>query len=273
MENTQDNLFEGIPSLEDENGMQNYVTEQDIQAATEGLPSEPAMLQQSPEPAAKNPTEYTEPVYTKAQVDALIAQQLQQQQNYMQQAQQNAQRQQSQAYNSNYVNADNYQAIEAQKQDIINRLRANGVPEARIQAALNEGRQRSTLNLRMNAIEQQLQAQQYQKEESAFVDKMVGFGNKFGLTENDLVTFANKAYSQGMNVAQIPAEYLENVFRAVYPQQYAVRMQRMSTNANTQLYGGVSVNETPRASASKAEDAYVEAFLRGSMPNQYKINK
>lgn len=293
MENNQDNIFSGIPSLNDEAGFNDFVTQQGVQSATEGLPTPPAMLQgneqgqvqpqvqpqTNPEQNALNPMgNQEEPTYTRAQVEALIAQQTKQYQDYI--ASLNGTRQnvpgvpgaQGAQGNRGYVNANNYQAIEAQKQAIISQLRANGVPEERIQNALNEGRQRNAMNQRIAMIEQQLQQQQYQKDEAAFIDKMTGFGNKFGLTEDDLVTFANKAYSQGINVAQVPAEFLENIFRAVYPQQYAVRVQRMSNMPNSQLYGGVSISEAPRAAASKAEDAYVEAFLKGTMPNQYNNN-
>ena len=72
----------------------------------------------------------------------------------------------------------------------------------------------------------------------------------------------------------MPNVDLETVFKAVYPEQYAIRIQRMSPTNTSQIYGGTSIPEGNRALASKAEDAYVEAFLKQTMPNQYgMLNK
>ena len=48
----------------------------------------------------------------------------------------------------------------------------------------------------------------------------------------------------------------------------------MTPTNSPQIYGGTSIPESSRANAAKAEDAYVEAFLKGAMPNQYgMLNK
>lgn len=129
------------------------------------------------------------------------------------------------------------------------------------------------LEQRMAMIEQQLRSQEYKQAEAAFIDKLSGFGNKWGLSEQDLVTFGNAALEKGINIA-MPNVDLETVFRAVYPEQYAIRAQRMTPTNSSQIYGGTSVNEGNRATANRMEDAYVDAFLKHSMPNQYgMLNK
>ena len=96
---------------------------------------------------------------------------------------------------------------------------------------------------------------------------MTTFGNKYGLTENDLVTFGNVAMSKGINLTTV--NDVEAVFRAIYPEQYAIRSQRIAGAPASQIYGGASTPEAPRAAANKLEDAYVDNFLKQAMPNQY----
>ena len=124
---------------------------------------------------------------------------------------------------------------------------------------------------KVTQIEQYLKQQQYKAEENAFISKMTEFGNKYGLSENDLVIFGNKAMEKGINLVNVSD--VELVFKALYPEQYAIRLQRMSNTPTSQIYGGSSVPEAPRAAASKVEDAYVENFLKHSMPNQYGMFK
>ena len=104
------------------------------------------------------------------------------------------------------------------------------------------------------------------------INKLTDFGNKWGLSEQDLVTFGNTALDQfGINIAQV--KDLEAAFRAVYPEQYQIRLQRMTPNQSSQIYGGTAIPEGTRAQAARAEDAYVEAFLKSHMPNYDAFNK
>lgn len=126
---------------------------------------------------------------------------------------------------------------------------------------------------RIAQVEQYLKQQEYKTAETAFINRLSDFGSRWGLSEQDLVTFGQEAYKYGINIAQENVD-LEMVFRAVYPEQYAIRSRRMTPTPSSQIYGGTSVPEASRASAAKIEDAYVEAFLKGAMPNQYgMLNK
>jgi type II secretory pathway pseudopilin PulG len=157
---------------------------------------------------------------------------------------------------------------------IMKQLLDRGVPLERIMYSLHGNRQNAqqqqALVNRLQNIEQYLQNQQYQAAESAFITKMTAFGDKFGLSEQDLVTFGNQAMAMGINLTQV--NDVEAVFRAVYPEQYAIRSQRIAGANASHIYGGASANETPRAAASKLEDAYVDAFLKQAMPNQYGMH-
>jgi hypothetical protein len=87
------------------------------------------------------------------------------------------------------------------------------------------------------------------------------------LTENDLVHFGNVAEAKGIDVTKVTD--LEAVFSGLFPDQYAIRKARAASRPTSQIYGGANIGETPRATSAKLEDAYVEAFLAKSMPNQY----
>jgi hypothetical protein len=148
-----------------------------------------------------------------------------------------------------------------------------GVPLEKIQAAISGAQQNNAQQQvlsRLQGIEQYLQQQQYHAEETAFINKMTTFGDKFGLSETDLVTFGNQALSMGINLANVTD--VEAVFRAVYPEQYAIRSQRIAGTSASQIYGGASAVEAPRAASSKLEDAYVDAFLKQAMPNAYGMH-
>ena len=261
-------LFSGIPSLDDEAGVQNYLNAAALTEAGFGNDPTPAALQiQTPaEPqttAPETPATNTAPQYTAEQVAAIIARN---QQLEAQAAQQNdfTRNQQRQAPQSAYT---------PRQAELIKQLIDKGVSLDRISAAL-AGRNASiqaqnAVIDRLSKVEQYLQQQEYAAAQNAFVEKMTTFGNRFGLSENDLVTFGNKAMSMGINITEVPAEAIENVFKAVYPDQYAIRSQRIAGASASHIYGGASTVEAPRASASRLEDAYVDAFLKQSMPNQY----
>lgn len=277
-----DDIFSGIPALGDAAGLEAYMTEQTAAQVTTdtGIPAAlqlqdtdvqidtgaPAPVATPAAPATPAPAQpATAPTYTSEQVQEIIANMQAQQARAMQQSAIQRQQQQT-AQRPAYTPA---QAA------IIKQLIDKGVPFERIAEAMNAGRananQQNALAARLQAIEQQLQAQQYAAEEQAFINKMTEFGDKFGLSEADLVTFGNAAYAKGINVAQVTD--LESVFRALYPEQYAIRVQRMSNASTSQIFGGSSVPEMPRAAASKVEDQYVESFLRHSMPNQYGMTR
>ena len=273
-----DDIFSGIPALGDTAGLESFMNDQTVAQAVpnNGIPA--ALQQQQPaqaaEPApttdpapAATPAAPAAPTYTSEQVQEIINR-MTAQQAAQAQAQQQAMLQQRQAQA-----AAQRAAYTPQQAAIIKQLIDKGVGLDRIMAAMNGGQnaQQNALAARLQAIEQRMQQQQYAAEEQAFINKMTEFGNKFGLTEADLVTFGNAAYEKGINVAQVTD--LESVFRALYPEQYAIRMQRMSNAPASQIFGGSSVPEMPRAAASKVEDQYVEQFLRHSMPNQYGMTR
>lgn len=261
-----DELFSGIPSLDDEAGMQSFLNNDTLANLGLGTDSTPAALQQATpaapaEPAVNTPAtpapNSNAPQYTAEQVANIVA------------------RVQAQSQNrpaaTPAVPQAQAQTYTPRQAEIIKQLIDRGVPMERISAALNgqnsSNAQQVAIMQRLAQMEQYLQAQQYQAAQNEFVDKMTTFGEKFGLSENDLVTFGNKAMSMGINLTQVSD--VEAVFRAVYPDQYAIRSQRMANTATSQIYGGSSTPEAPRAAAAKIEDAYVDQFLRASMPNQY----
>lgn len=269
--NNEQNIFEGIPSLTDEQGLANYINQQNQPA--QPAAQIPALLQQNQpavQPEAAQPAANPAPAvqgYTPEQIDAIIKQNQQLMARVQQVQQPQVQTPQVQA-NPQYNTPNTQGVYDAQTRATIIDLINKGVSLDRIQAALNGNRQNNEAMQRVQAVEQYLQQQAYVQEQNAFIDKMTAFGEKFGLSEDELVTFANTALSKGINVAHVTD--VEAVFRAVYPQQYAIRAQRLQGVPSPQIYGGVSVQETPRAAASKAEDAYVEQFLQGAMPNQYR---
>jgi DNA-binding transcriptional MerR regulator len=165
-------------------------------------------------------------------------------------------------------------AYTPQQAQAIKRFIDAGVPLEKIMASLNGNRQQDTTQQqvldRLQGIETYLQNQQYKADEAEFINKMTTFGDKFGLSESDLVTFGNRAMAIGINLANVTD--VEAVFRAVYPEQYAIRSQRLAGMSAPQIYGGASAMETPRAASSKLEDAYVDAFLKQAMPNAYGMH-
>jgi hypothetical protein len=267
----ENNIFDGIPSLDDEAGFQNLVAEQTAQQAA-GTPAQtPTALQQTPvQQQQADPNSQGAPVqYTQEDIQRIIAENAQYKANIQAaQAQAQAQAQaRAQAQVQANVNAQRQQ-MNPQLQNAIARALAAGYTPEQVYAAMRGNTAQAKIENQINQIQNYLEQQQYQKEEQAFIEKMTTFGNKWGLSEADLVTFSNKALELGINVAQVSD--VEAVFRAVYPEQYAFRLQRMSNqnNAST-IYGGASIPEAPRATQAKAEDAYVENFLKSKMPNAY----
>lgn len=267
-------LFSGIPSLGDEEGLQNFMNQQTLTdlGMDSSIPAalEPAPTQQEPAPApaptaptAPNTTTDNGTQFTSEQIQQIIARNAQ-----LEAYARNAQRP-NQPQTSSPRGAAEYNEQQA---TIIKQLIDKGVPLATIMQSLKGNTpQRSaidnSLSDRIKAVEQYLQQQQYINEETKFVNKMTEFGNKFGLSEDDLVTFGNTALAKGINIANVTD--VEAVFRAIYPEQYAIRVQRMSNAPSSQIFGGTSAPESPRATAAKLEDAYVDQFLKGAMPNAY----
>lgn len=272
-----DELFSGIPSLEDEEGLQNYLNQQTLDnlgvnstvpSALETNNTTDPNTDVSGQPQV-NPQAAPAPQFSSEQVQQIINR------NAQLEAYARAQAQAAAANNNAAANLGPAE-YNAQQAAIIKQLIDKGVPLSAIVDAVNKGRapQQTRANAeilnRVKAVEQYLQQQQYINEETKFVNKMTEFGNKFGLSENDLVAFGNTALAKGINIANVTD--VEAVFRAIYPDQYAIRVQRMSNAPSSQIYGGSSTPENPRATAAKLEDAYVDQFLKGTMPNAY-LNK
>lgn len=265
-------IFSGIPALDDNAGLEQFVNNNTLNEMGLGNPTIPSALQQQQaqpqtEPEAQQTQEPAAPVapqYTSEQIAQIISRNQQLEAQAQAQAQVQAQ---TYAQAQRNVNA----TYTPQQANIIKQLIDRGVPIERIQQALNgDRRQAAAQNAfmqRLNNIEQYIQNQQYLSEQNAFVERMTAFGEKFGLSENDLVTFGNVAMSKGINLTTV--NDVEAVFRAVYPEQYAIRSQRIAGSAASQIYGGANTPEAPRAATSKLEDAYVDNFLKQAMPNQY----
>ena len=260
-------LFSGIPSLDDTQGLESYMSNATLESMGLGEgTSVPGALQPNETPSTTEPTEENVPMYTAEQVQQIIA-------NAQAQAQQQAQAQYYQALQQQQAAAATQRqqsTYTPRQQAIIKELIDRGVPMERIQQALNGNRQDTAMMQRLQNVEAYLQNQQYLAEQNAFIDKMTAFGDKFGLTENDLVTFGNKAMTMGINLTTVSD--VEAVFRAVYPDQYAIRSQRIAGASSAPIYGGSNTPEAPRAASSRMEDAYVDQFLKRSMPNQYGMN-
>lgn len=275
----ENELFSGIPALGDDAGLEAYLNNTALEGMGVGTqdPTPVALQQQIPttEPAAPaQPAQITQPApasapaapasnvpqFTAEQVAEIVARSRTTQQPTAQ-PQATTQPQATGTYSP-------------QQAAIIKQLIDKGVPLERIMAAMNGNRQQtaqqSEMAQRLAQIEKHLQQQQYVASQNAFIDKMTTFGNKFGLSEDELVVFGNKAQSMGINL--IDVSDVEAVFRAVYPEQYAIRSQRLAGASNSQLFGGASAQEPARAAVSKLEDAYVDQFLKRSMPNQYGMN-
>lgn len=253
----QDNQFEGIPSLGDNEGLQNYINQQNLNDM--GLNGEqPSLLNPN-----DNQEQYQEPEqpnvgYTKEQIEQIIAE------NNAYKTQLQAMQQPQPQY-PQYPQAGGQGGYSPKQVELIKQALDRGIPLERIQQALSQNKAQNQIVQKLNNLESYLAQMEYKNAQDAFVGKMQEFGTKFGLSENDLVTFANTALSKGINLINTPD--VELIFRSIYPEQYAIRMQRINS-APTNIYGGGSIGQTPRES-SKQVDAYVESFLKQRMPNQY----
>lgn len=269
------NNFSDIPSLNDTEGLDTYLQNQALQS--QGLPTAETNTQ-TQQPAVnetQQPQETTNVQnFSREQLQTLLARVDEinaklnntQSNNYSQPRQVQAQsQQQSQPYT-------------AQERTFIVEALNKGYSIDQINSVILQKRQsaapsvNSQIEQRMAALENYIRSQEYQAAEAAFINKTTEFGNKWGLSEQDLTTFANAALEKGINIAMANVD-LETVFKAIYPEQYAIRAQRMQPTHTSQIYGGTSVPEGTRRTAAKAEDMYVEAFLKNSMPNQYGVKK
>ena len=266
----ENNIFSDIPSLGDVEGLNQYMEQQTANQFNENI-SIPGALQQEQQSDVQTPQENvsqnSQVVYTPEQVQAIV-QQVQQQYAAMQQ-----QQQQQQQVTQN----TNVQAYTPQELNAINTLLSRGYSLEQVLQAVQSNRARNSSGVnpavlqKINNIENYLQQQQYQAALTEFTTKMTTFGDKFGLSERDLVVFGNAALAKGINLTEV--QDVEMVFKMMYPEQYSIRMQRMSNTPTSQIYGGTSVPETNRALNEKAMDAYVDSFLKRSMPNQYGMQR
>ena len=274
MPNENENVFSGIPGLdkptEDLQSLLNAQTEPTN--PNEGIPA--ALVPNPAEPSTATPTgdnggTQTPQTFTSEQVAQIIANLKATQTQPVQPAVQPR----TVAPTVNPVQPQVRTGYTPQQVEFITKALSSGYTLEQIQAAMNARKAPAVdpISEKVSQIEQYLKQQQYKAEETAFISKMTEFGNKYGLSENDLVIFGNKAMEKGINLVNVSD--VELVFKALYPEQYAIRLQRMSNTPTSQIYGGSSVPEAPRAAASKVEDAYVENFLRHSMPNQYGMFK
>lgn len=262
----ENNIFEGIPALGDAQGTADYVAQ--MNQPQEPQAQIPPMLQPQPQPEDNAPQGNPAPQgYNQEQINQILEQNKQLQAQVAQmQAQQNQFAQQRMQPQQNAQQSQN--RYTPQQIAIINELLSRGVPMERIQAALSQGAQQNAMAARIANIERTMQEQAYAQARDNFVEKMTTFGDKFGLSEEELVQFANVALEDyGINVAD--TKNVEAVFRMIYPDQYAIRMQRINGAGASRIYGGANVADTPRMVSNKAIDDYVDNFLRGAMPNQY----
>lgn len=268
------NNFSDIPSLGDTEGLDNYLQAQALQAQgitpveqpqTQTQPTEVPAQQQAPQEPQQPVAQPGAQNFTREQLQAVLSR-LDEINAKVAQPTQPASTSQSQTAYS-----------DKERAFIIDALN-KGYSMEQINSVILKNRnttpnnQNVQIEQRMAALERYIRSQEYQAAESAFIDKVSAFGNKWGLSEQDLVTFGNAALNKGINIAMANVD-LETVFRAIYPEQYAIRSQRMQPTHTSQIYGGTSVPEGNRRSAAKAEDLYVESFLKSTMPNQYGIKK
>ena len=281
-----DNIFSGIPSLNDDTGLQTYLNNQ--QLTNLGIPNtevetsaqgQQSVVQPTTQPGqsaqpAVQPTVQEQPTlqgagYTVEDVNRILARnaELEKQVNAMARPTtpttftptRTPVTTPTPRYSANQIN-------------LIKQALDQGATIEQIQAALSRNTVQNGANKelldKVNAIENYLQQSAYDKAQTEFINKLTDFGDKFGLSENDLVVFGNTALAKGINIAQVSD--LESVFRAIYPEQYAIRVQRMQHTPTSQIFGGSTMFINPTAMSEQAADNYVEGFLKGAMPNQYR---
>lgn len=272
-------IFSGVPSLNDVQGLEDYLNNENLRQIGLGTdPQNPLNNGQEPNSNAGNSAQETptqgqdsgQPQgvqYTSDQVNQLIQQVQSLQAQLAQQQQQQIQHQQIQRQ----VAQPQPTGYSAQQRQFINEALNRGYSMEQIMDVLNkrtaQNQAQAQINQRLDKIDEYLRTQEYKRAESEFISRLSAFGDKWGLSEQDLVTFGTEAYKKGINIANVTD--LDTVFRAVYPSQYAIRSQRMNNTNTSQIYGGSSIPESSRVNAAKAEDAYVDAFFKQTMPNQY----
>lgn len=275
-----DNIFSGIPSLSDDTGLQTYLNNQ--QLTDLGIPNTevetPAQSQQpGTQPTAQpaeQPTVQEQPTlqsagYSVEDINRILARnaELEKQVNAM------VRHTTPTPFTLTRTNVTTpTPRYSANQINLIKQALDQGATIEQIQAALSrkpvqDSASKELLD-KVNAIENYLQQSAYDKAQTEFVNKLTAFGDKFGLSENDLVVFGNTALAKGINIAQVSD--LESVFRAIYPEQYAIRVQRMQHTPTSQIFGGSTMFINPTAMSEQAADNYVEGFLKGAMPNQYR---
>lgn len=272
-----ENQFSDIPALGDVEGLNNYMnneqlkslgianqpTPQDIQPSNQ--PAAPVAGTNEPQPPQPQPLgnenqgQDPNPTVSRAEFDELVQTMKSIQASLGQRQAPQAQPAQRQA------------SYTPQQLRFINEALARGYSMEQIMATLQQNSGQDAISKRVNDMENYLRQQRYEQAKTAFIDRMTEFGNKWGLSEQDLSTFGHAALKLGINVATVTD--LEAVFRAVYPEQYAIRLQRMQNTPSSQIYGGTNMPESNRTMASRAEDAYVENFLAHTMPNMYNTSK
>ena len=279
-----DNIFSGIPSLNDDTGLQTYLNNQqltslgiantEVETSAQGQQPvvQPTTQPGQPAQSVAQPTVQEQPTlqgagYTVEDVNRILARnaELEKQVNAMARPTtpttftptRTPVTTPTPRYSANQIN-------------LIKQALDQGATIEQIQAALSrkpvqDGTSKELLD-KVNAIENYLQQSAYDKAQTEFVNKLTAFGDKFGLSENDLVVFGNTALAKGINIAQVSD--LESVFRAIYPEQYAIRVQRMQHTPTSQIFGGSTMFINPTAMSEQAADNYVEGFLKGAMPKQ-----
>lgn len=279
--------FSDVPSLEDQAGLEALMQAEQLKAAgvtpppvtnpgSTQQPAGPAVppvppaapaVQQAANPAA-NPAATPAAPNADASQLAIMNQQIEQLKAQVEaQKQIMAQRQAAQPAQPAYS-----PQVRAFIQEALNR----GYSMDQIQRALasRQNPAQAQLAQKVAAIEKAMLDQQNAALQQQFITKMTTFGDQWGLTEKDLVYFCNKAMENGINVANENVN-LDAVFRAIFPEQYAIRSQRMRATPASQIYGGASTPNNPNAQANKVADAMIDDFLRKAMPAQYSqfINK
>ena len=254
-----------LPALDDETGLQNLLQQKEMQSI--GIVPQPTQTTgtQAPaqpvQPAAVAQPTQQGPVYTEAQVQAILQQQAAARQTV---APQQQVPQQQPAQGAAYSERQTQLVVEAMRR---------GIPLDRIVNALNTNRQMGSpdyaqqLMSKVEELQQRFNQIEESKVAEQFESKMTAFGNKLGLSERDLYTFGTKALENGINILYV--NDIEAVFRGLYPEQYALRIQRAQPQATSQIYGGSNVGTTSQDTEKYAQQ-YAEQFLKNTMPNYYK---
>jgi hypothetical protein len=262
-ENTQ------LPALDDEQGLQNLLQQQ--QMASIGIvPQDNGMTpQQTGEEEEIQGQGYIdetqspgETTFTEAQVQAIL-------QNYANAVKSTITPQQSVPQQQ----AAPTTQYDQRQMQLVNEAMRRGIPLEKIVAALGNERRTGQpdyaqqLSQKVNELQQRFNQIEQSKVTEQFESKLTALGGKLNLSERDLYTFGTKALENGINILYV--NDIEAVFRGLYPDQYALRIQRAQPQATSQIYGGSNVGTTAQDNEKYAQQ-YAEQFLRNTMPNYYK---